>query len=300
MTNTPFFSVVVPAFNAASRLPYTLASVLSQSEADFEVIVVDDCSGDVAEVEALIARLDDSRIRLIKHAENKNGAAARNTGIHHATGRYIAFLDADDFWPPERLAIVRAEIEGSDRASTAVFYGQVAIKYPEQAGGIIKPVEGVNGRPVSDYLFLQDGLIQTSTIVCDRNVAHAIEFDERFVRHQDYDFCLRAGAGGFEFRFIPQILSHWHLYKGRTTLKKGASFTFCRFWMDEMASYFTPDALKAYQVKVLAPVAAESGHFPSAAKILMTQARGLPVRVVAAGIWKTAKSLVRRFIYRLR
>jgi len=91
-------SVVIPAYNAAHFLPRSLASVFAQTLPPQEVIVVDDGSTDgTGEVAAALGA------RVIRQ-ENRGLAAARNTGIQHATGEWIALLDADDLWAPEKLA----------------------------------------------------------------------------------------------------------------------------------------------------------------------------------------------------
>lgn len=97
----PSVSVVLPTYNRADSLHDSIRSVLSQTFADFELIVVDDASTD--ETEAVVAEIDDSRIRYIKHENNRGVSAARNTGIHRARGNVVAFQDSDDEWLPEKL-----------------------------------------------------------------------------------------------------------------------------------------------------------------------------------------------------
>lgn len=98
---TPTVSVIVPAYNATGSIGETLRSVLAQTYSVFEVVVVDDGSTD--DPAALCDALNDSRIRVVRQS-NRGLAGARNTGIRHARGRFLAFLDADDLWLPEKLA----------------------------------------------------------------------------------------------------------------------------------------------------------------------------------------------------
>ena len=95
-------SVIIPAFNAAANIRQTLNSVLAQTYQEIEVIVVDDGSSDAtsAIVEEFVAR--DPRFQLVRQS-NAGVGAARNTAIRKARGKYIAPLDADDFWFPEKL-----------------------------------------------------------------------------------------------------------------------------------------------------------------------------------------------------
>ncbi|TDR57259.1 glycosyl transferase family 2 [Halomonas ventosae] len=100
----PFLvSVVTPSYNSEKYLAGTIDSVLDQSFFDWEMIIVDDCSPDNANqlVESYVAK--DSRIKLIKLDENAGAAVARNVAIRAAQGRFIAFLDSDDRWLPDKL-----------------------------------------------------------------------------------------------------------------------------------------------------------------------------------------------------
>ncbi len=96
----PAVSVVIPMYNAAKYLNECVDSVLAQTYKDFEIIAVDDGSPD--NCAAIIEGYDDPRIRLVQQ-QNRGLAGARNTGIRQSRGRYIAFLDADDSWHPEKL-----------------------------------------------------------------------------------------------------------------------------------------------------------------------------------------------------
>ena len=99
----PLVSIITPVYNAARWLPETLASVRAQTLTDWEQILVDDGSTDnsVAIIEA--AAREDARIRLLHTPRNVGPSGARNLAISAACGRFIAFLDADDLWLPEKL-----------------------------------------------------------------------------------------------------------------------------------------------------------------------------------------------------
>lgn len=98
-------SIIVPVYNAENYILETMDSVLAQTYSDWELLLVDDCSSDrSAEVIAQYAEKEkESRIRLIRQTSNQGAACARNRGLMEAQGRYIAYLDADDFWMPEKL-----------------------------------------------------------------------------------------------------------------------------------------------------------------------------------------------------
>lgn len=110
LSDKPYFSVVIPAYNAENHIKRTLASVLQQSFSDFEIVVVNDGSTD--NTTAVIKECADKRISIIE-IENSGVSIARNTGIRHAKGKYIAFLDADDIWHPDRLQRAHAYFESN-------------------------------------------------------------------------------------------------------------------------------------------------------------------------------------------
>lgn len=93
------FSVIIPSYGRPAYLEEAIGSVLTQTIGDFEIIVVDDASP------AIVTVPNDPRIRLIRRPTNGGPAAARNTGVEHAIGRYITFLDDDDIYTPDRLQI---------------------------------------------------------------------------------------------------------------------------------------------------------------------------------------------------
>src|SRR6516164_8521621 len=116
-------SVVIPAFNAATNIRQTLKSVLAQTYQEFEVIVVDDGSSDAtsAVVEKFVTK--DARFQLVRRS-NAGVGAARNTAIRKARGKYIAPLDADDYWFPEKLQkqVACAEQRGNETGLVYCWY----------------------------------------------------------------------------------------------------------------------------------------------------------------------------------
>ena len=116
----PQISVIIPIYNYALYIQEALTSVLSQGIEKLEIIVIDDGSTD--NFEEKINDLNDPRIRIIKQT-NCGAAEARNNGIRHAVGEYIAFLDADDIWTPNKLKLQLEVL--INRADVNMVYGQV-------------------------------------------------------------------------------------------------------------------------------------------------------------------------------
>lgn len=98
------FSVVIPLYNKEAYVAQTLKSVVGQTYQNFEIIVVNDCSTDNSF--DIVKAVQDHRIKIIEHNENKGVSASRNTGINAATHPYIAFLDADDQWDSSYLETI--------------------------------------------------------------------------------------------------------------------------------------------------------------------------------------------------
>ena len=110
----PVVSVVIPVFNGATFLSEALTSVQSQTFQDFEVIVIDDASTDNSLEIINSFCYADSRFKSISLEKNVGGGAARNVGLMAASARYVAFLDSDDFWFPEKLSIQLEILESND------------------------------------------------------------------------------------------------------------------------------------------------------------------------------------------
>ena len=138
----PLISIVTPAYNAEDSIPNTIRSVLDQTLADWELLIVDDGSSDrTVGIVSLFCR-QDSRIRLLELAENGGAAVARNAGIRQARGRYIAFLDSDDAWDPTKLESQLAFMQAREAALVFSAYRKVdeagralgVVGVPERAG----------------------------------------------------------------------------------------------------------------------------------------------------------------------
>ena len=116
-------SIVTPVYNAREYIKMTIDSVLAQTYQDFEWFLVEDCSNDgtTAYLQEILEKLGDSRIHYVRQPFNKGAAEARNRGVEMAGGRYLAFLDADDLWLPDKLERQLKFIE--EKAAAFTFTG---------------------------------------------------------------------------------------------------------------------------------------------------------------------------------
>ena len=102
----PLFSVIIPVYNVVQYLDECLQSVLQQSFSDYEIILIDDCSNDGSYDLCVSYAANDTRISVFRHDTNRGLSEARNSGMRMAKGRYLTFLDSDDYWQGEILSKV--------------------------------------------------------------------------------------------------------------------------------------------------------------------------------------------------
>ncbi len=181
----PLISVIVPLYNKGPYIERTLCSVLKQTYAEWEAVVVDDGSTDdgVARVEAL----NDSRIRLVRKA-NGGVSSARNHGLKFAKGAYILYLDADDVLQPGCLETLWRLVE---RYGVEVAAGNL---YCEQ-GGMVRPFsfypyEGVLGDNFR-AMTLMDTVLRTGNFLVRTDLARKYVWNETLNRYEDYEYLVR-------------------------------------------------------------------------------------------------------------
>jgi amylovoran biosynthesis glycosyltransferase AmsB len=238
-------SVIIPFFNNHKTLPKTLESLSKQSLKVFEIILIDDCSKNQKELEKIVDKYSrDLPLRLLKNTQNSNGAYSRNKGILASKGDVVAFSDADDIWLPNKTKLM---IEFIKKVGlNFVFFSKAKIL----KNGVLtdsRPKSFNNNVHISEYLFLEDGFIQTSTIFCSAEIAKQIMFNENFKRHQDYDFVLRASNMGFKFHFIPQDLVVYRA-DSEINLNKGEGYMYSKVWLEEMKVFFSSKGYLGFKI----------------------------------------------------
>jgi len=171
-------SIITPAYNAATYIAETIESVLAQTYTNWEMLIVNDCSKDnTAEIVQSYA-VKDKRIKLINLKQNSGAAAARNTAIQNAKGRYIAFLDSDDLWKKEKL---QKQIEFMQQKGYAFTFTNY-----EHFKGTKENIQNQVQIPKSlNYnQALKGNQIGCLTVMLDRKQIQNIHFTAQ--RHEDY------------------------------------------------------------------------------------------------------------------
>ena len=200
----PTVTVVLPTYNRPEYLGRAIRSVLAQTFRDFELIVVDD--GSRTDTGAVLAAFDDPRIRFTRHARNRGNAAARNTGIGEARGRYLAFLDDDDEWDPEKLALQVPALRDSTADVALVYCGRRVLSDGRQVRVDAPGVEG----DVFDAL-LARGLMSCPSVLLRAEVLERIGgFDETLPRGVDSDLWRRI-ARDYRVGYVDAVLVTCHI-----------------------------------------------------------------------------------------
>lgn len=155
-------SIITPAYRAAAFIEATIASVRNQSFPDWELIIADDCSPDDTRAVVSANAAVDARIRLLELPRNGGPALARNAALEAASGRWIAFLDSDDLWLPDKLERQLHFHRSSGAALTCTGFRRISAG-AERTGRYIRPPSTLDYRGALGLTG-----IATSTVILDR------------------------------------------------------------------------------------------------------------------------------------
>jgi glycosyltransferase involved in cell wall biosynthesis len=268
-------SVIVPVYNAEKYIVATVQSVLDQTYANFELLLIDDGSPDRSI--DLCQQFGDPRIRIVRQ-ENRGVAAARNHGVRLAQGEYIAFLDADDIWLPTKIAKHIHHLESSTSVGISYSYSTLIDAASKPLGLYqLPPTENIT--PIN--FLLRDPVGSGSNLIARSVVLEAIKFpleingvvtqcyfdeDRQLNPSEDTECWLRmAIKSGLKFEGIPEVLIQYRLHSGSFSHqfeKKTASWE----KLLEKARGYAPElmaehesAARAYQFTAIARRAINQG-----------------------------------------
>lgn len=204
----PFFSVVTSAYNAEDYLERAINSVLRQSFQDIEFLIVDNGSNDGTR--AIINKAIETKPTIVKGIfvdKNKGISGGRNLGIQNAIGKYICFLDADDYWQLDKLQIVKNIIE-SNPSFTMFCHWEYHI---HNSNKYIAHYRQPNNDCLYEDLLVNGNCLSTSAMVINRELLSKNNgFDESLVSgEEDYDLWLRLANDSGKVLMIDQPLGNW-------------------------------------------------------------------------------------------
>lgn len=210
---TPTVSIVTPVYNAARHIAATIDSVIAQTRTDWELVIVDDSSADesVAIVQQFAER--DHRIRIIQQSGNSGPAAARQRGLDAATARYVALLDSDDLWLPEKLAEQLAFMAETGAPLTFTAYRRIS-EDGSRTGRMISVPPSLTYRGL-----LKNTAIATSTAMVDR--AQTGPLAMTFCRFDDYALWLELLGRGHVALGLPRDLMRYRVVRRSVSRNKG-------------------------------------------------------------------------------
>jgi glycosyltransferase involved in cell wall biosynthesis len=269
----PLVSAVIPTRNRPETVCRAVRCALGQTYPNLEVLVVID-GPDPATLKALQA-FNEPRLRIVPLSENVGGSEARNQGVQKACGEWIAFLDDDDEWLPEKTE--------KQLAAAATMSGPlsfVACQFVDQDryGRRVFPIVHQNANaPFSEYLlcrtgfFTGSGYVQTSTWLVSKKLADMCPFTPRLKRNQDIDWMLRAmSIPDARFRLVREPLSVFNSEQSTGRVSKLADWEFHYRWAIDNRRYFTGRALAYFLSTTCVEDAVRQGRRLSAGPKLMS------------------------------
>lgn len=271
--NPPHFSVIVPVFNAAKQLEATVASILTQSDGDFELLLIDDGSTDNSLTLMLRLSERDERIHVVSH-DNAGVAATRNLGIELSRGMLIAFCDADDLWHRQKLAKHR-ELH-AQQPDCAASYARIAFIDPDATDdGAAKTQSTIKPGHLSvEDLLGENPVCTTSNLVVKRAIFNEVgNFREGMHFAEDQQWLVRAAHLGQAIVSIDAVLVDYRLSADGLSVNLEQMY---RGWRDFVSDYQAPAearSAEALYCRYLARRALRSGARPRQA--IRFAARGL-------------------------
>lgn len=229
-------SVVMPSYNTGNYIAESIRSVLAQTYSNWELIIVDDCSAD--DTDTVVAEFLDSRIKYIKNETNSGAAASRNRALREAKGRWIAFLDSDDLWHPQKLEKQIAFMKQNGYAFSYTSYSEIDENSNPKGIQVAGPKRITKA---GMYAYCWPGCL---TVMYDAAVVGLVQIED-IKKNNDYamwlkvchkaDCCLldedlasyRKRAGSISNHNY-KVLIKWHYKLFREAEKRSAC---CSFWL---------------------------------------------------------------------
>jgi teichuronic acid biosynthesis glycosyltransferase TuaG len=243
-------TVVIAAYNCETWIGKTIQDVLDQTDQEFELLIVDDGSTDGTQSVIQGYAQRDSRVRYIGQKNSGSPARPRNIGLEQAQGEWISFLDHDDRWYPERLAIIRREFTEYPEISV-ICHSQDVLRDGQIVG---KNTYGPASSDLYVDMLRRGNRLATSATAIRTSFARSLGgFDERrdFFTVEDFDLWLRSARAGGVFKFLPQSLGAYVFHEFNMTGNRERHYTAKR----ALAQYhlnLEPARLAQYRKEILA------------------------------------------------
>ncbi|NHC37425.1 glycosyltransferase family 2 protein [Scytonema millei VB511283] len=259
----PVVSVVIPSRNRPQLVSRAVKSALAQTYKAIEVIVIVD--GPDRDTVQVIEAINDSRLRVIELPVNVGPAGARNAGVREAKGTWIAFLDDDDEWLPQKIER-QLEVANHSRYAFPIIASRFIAR--SSKGDFIWPKKLIsNSENISDYLFVRNSLfmgekfIATPTLLTKKELLQKIPFNN-LRRHEDWDWLLRSNQlADVGIEFAPEELCVCSMQLNRNSLSSTSNWKYSLDWIRSVRELITPLAYSAFIVIEVIPQASSEGSW---------------------------------------
>jgi len=280
-------SVVIPTLDRPKLLLRAIESVLRQTHREIEVIVVVDRPD--PNTISVVRSVSDPRLRLVINPQRSTAAGARNAGADHATGEWIAFLDDDDEWLPNKLERQLAFAAGRPPALLSCLSRVVT----PTASYVMPQVIFDNSGPIDEYLFDRRSLVgglgalQTSGYLMPRALFEKVRFNAES-RHDDWELALRlAKQAGARVEIVPEVLVVLYREEERPSLTaRNASWSASLSWLEGMRPILTRRAYSGFCLSVVGSRAAQERAYKALPDLLR-----LAFRNGSPGLWQVLRFL---------
>lgn len=215
----PAVSVIMPAYNMERFVEQAIRSVIAQTFSDWELIVVDDCSNDGTWSILKKMAKEDSRIQVVRNERNQGAAMTRNRAFDLCRGSYVALLDSDDIWYPEKLAKQTALAQRTGADIIYCSYGIVDQNGEKICEDFIVP------ETVTFEAFLTRAVISCSTALLKRRIIETYRFGTKYY-HEDLVFWCQILRDGHVARGVSDVLAEYRVIEGSRASNKGRSALF--------------------------------------------------------------------------
>ncbi len=290
----PLVSVVIPTRNRPHLVVRAVRSALEQTLTAIEVVVVVDGPDD--ETLEVLKAIKDSRLHIKPLPHNLGPAEARNAGVKEARSRWVAFLDHDDEWLPQKLYI-QLQIAQQSSHPYPIIGCRLIVRHKMR--DLVWPTRFPKpNEPISEYLFCRtqlfagEAILQSSTIFTAKALLLAVPFRKEAQRHDDLDWVLRATTlNGVGVQFVPETapLAIWHRDDKRPTLSSNTDWRFSLAWINQNKALVTKRAYASFLMTWLSANAVQEGNRKGSFLLLRQAYRyGTPSAldvILFAGIW---------------
>lgn len=208
---SPLVTVIMPSYNTGAYLEDAIASVAAQTYQNWELLVLDDCSTDGSLQIAESWSRRDPRIRLLPNPQNMGVARTRNRGLELASGEWVALLDSDDIWRPEKLA---RQLECAGKTGAELLYASYSMFETGKPGRAYTVPSSVNYSQL-----LIENVIGCSTVMIKRSALGAHRFKQGFY-HEDYALWLELLRSGLQAAGCTEVLVNWRVLRDSRSFDK--------------------------------------------------------------------------------